>query len=270
MCPLLGVKRSRYYSWLRNPKSSRQIEDERIAEEIKKIHKAPKMNNYGKLRITDELKDRGFKVGHNRVGRIMKENNIRAKSSRKFIATTNSDHNFPVAENILNRDFSASAPNQKWVSDITYIQTNEGWLYLCIVMDLYSRRIIGWSMDDNMKTELVIKAVDMAVNSRETTEGLIFHSDQGVQYASNKFRNKLENLGFIQSMSRKGNCWDNACAESFFHTLKTEELYNHKFKTREEAKSCIFEYIEVFYNRTRKHSFLGYLNPVKFEKSKCA
>jgi len=270
MCQVLKVNRSGFYSWLNKPESKTQKENKKILKNILEIRKDSKLQNYGSLKMTKELHENNIQVGHNRVARIMKENNIKSKSKRKFKATTNSKHKLPVFENILNRNFEASEANKKFVSDITYVYTNEGWLYLCVIIDLYSRKVVGWAMDKNMKTELVLRSIEMMAKNKTFKGNVIFHSDRGVQYASKKCVAKLESLKITQSMSRKGNCWDNACAETFFHTLKTEELYHHKFKTREEAKLCIFEYIEVFYNRKRKHSTLGYMSPEKFEKKICA
>lgn len=196
----------------------------------------------------------------------MRENAIRAKQKRRFRATTESKHEHPVAANQLNREFSAPRPNCSWVSDITYVATEEGWLYLATIMDLFSRRIVGWSMRDSLEQELTVSALHMAVEMRTPTEGLLHHSDRGVQYACTKYQRLLQANGIECSMSRKGNCWDNAPMESFFHTLKTECIHHRKFMTRKEAQLEIFEYIEVFYNRQRLHSSLGYLSPVDFEK----
>ncbi len=246
------------------------MENNKILKEIKLIHKDSMKKSYGSIRITEELNSKDYTVGHNRIARIMKENNITATPRRKYKTTTDSNHNNEVSENILNRNFTASKTNQKWVSDITYIPTNEGWLFLCVILDLYSRKVVGWSMRNNLKKDIVMDALNMAINNREVNKDLIFHSDRGVQYTSNLFRATINNLEFIQSMSRKGNCWDNAVAESFFHTLKTEKLQFERFKTRKEAQNCIFEYIEVFYNKIRRHSYLGYDSPEMFEMKKCA
>lgn len=197
----------------------------------------------------------------------MRENNIAAKTRRKFKATTNSKHNYPVADNILNQNFTATKPNQIWVSDITYIPTDEGWLYLAAVVDLFQRKVVGWAMDSTMARQLCIDALNQAIGRQNPAKGLIHHSNRGVQYASKEYRKVLENQGFTASMSRKGNCYDNACMESFFGTLKTELIYFTRFKTRAQARLVIFEYIEVFYNRIRLHSKLGYRSPVDFEKS---
>lgn len=270
MCKTLEVSKGNYYKWLAEPVSEREKANIELTEKIRKIHKESK-HTYGSPRVAAELKKQGINAGHNRVARLMSDNEIKAKMKRRYKNTTDSSHLLPVAENILNRDFKADMPNQKWVSDITYVWTLSGWLYLCTVIDLYSRKVVGWSMDDNMETGLVVKALDMACVSRNPARGLIFHSDRGSQYASKDFRDILKDKGFIQSMSRKANCWDNAVAESFFHSLKTEELYFNKFYDKYQAKSCIFEYIELNYNRKRSHSYLGYLSPHQFELSKqCA
>lgn len=270
MCKAFEISRGNYYHWLRNPISEREKENNKLTENIRKIHESSK-RTYGSPKITAELIKLGINAGTNRVARLMRENGIRSKIKRKFRNTTDSNHKLPVAENILNRDFHADKPNQKWVSDITYVWTRSGWLYLCTIIDLYSRKVVGWSMDDNMESSLVINAFNMAEVNRNPKPGLIFHSDRGSQYASKEFRKILKKKEFIQSMSRKGNCWDNSVAESFFHSLKTEELYFNNFYSKNQAKSCIFEYIELNYNRKRSHSYLGYLSPHQFEiKNKCA
>ncbi len=269
ICPVLGVKRSAYYAWEKRPLSKRKIESMNILSEIKKIHKETK-EIYGSPRIHSELNDRGIKCGKNRVAKIMKENGICSKIKKKFRYKSKQPNEAINCENMVNRMFKIEQPDKVWVSDITYIQTREGWLYLCITLDLYSRRIVGWSMDKNMKKELVIKALLMAIMNRNPVKGLIFHSDRGSQYSSNAFQEILKVNNIKQSMSRKGNCWDNACAETFFHTLKTELIKHINYNTRREAELSIFEYIEIFYNRNRKHSFLGYMSPVMFEDKKFA
>jgi transposase InsO family protein len=224
---------------------------------------------YGRPRIYNALKNKGLKVSETRVYRLMKKAGIYSIMRRKFKATTNSHHNLPVAPNLLNRDFTATKPNQKWVGDITYIPTNEGWLYLAMVLDLYDKKVVGWSMDKTMTKELVINAFNSAIKRRTPKPALIMHTDRGSQYCSKDYQEALEKYWVLSSMSRKGNCWDNACAESFFGTLKTELVYLLNFDTRESAKSIIFQYIEVFYNNQRLHSSLGYLSPKDFaNKSK--
>jgi putative transposase len=231
---------------------------------IRKIFQESR-STYGSRRIRKKLAQSSINVSRRRISRLMRENDMICKTRRKFKATTNSKHNKPIAPNLLNQQFSVEAPNRCWVGDISYIPTNEGWLYLATVIDLYSRKIVGWSMASHMRAELVNNAILMAIWQRKPSKGLIWHSDQGSQYASNSHREILEQHHIIQSMSNKGNCFDNAVAESFFHTLKTELTHHCKFKTREEAKHEIFEYIEVFYNRIRIHSANDYLSPVEYE-----
>jgi len=265
ICPVLGVKRSSYYSWKNRPEGKREKENIKLLQEIKKIY----VNNkeiYGSPRICSELKDMGIKCGKNRVAKIMKNNGIISKIKKKYRYKSKCSNNLNMCENILNRSFKIDRPDIVWVSDITYIPTKEGWLYLCIVLDLYSRKVVGWSMNNNMKTELAIKALQMAIINRKPDEKIIFHSDRGVQYTSNSFREILLKNRIIQSMSRSGNCWDNACAESFFHTLKAELIKHASYNSRREAELSIFEYIEIFYNRKRRHSYLNYMSPVKFEE----
>jgi transposase InsO family protein len=239
-----------------------------LLEIIKDIHEENR-KVYGRPKIHDELTRQGITCSKNRLGRLMSENGIRARQKRKYKVTTDSGHALPVAENLVKREFAVEKPNKVWVSDITYVQTAEGWLYLCIILDLYSRMVIGWSMGSRITTDLVNESLSMACLQRNPGEGLIFHSDRGVQYAAEVFRASLDKHHMVQSMSRKGNCWDNACAESFFATLKNEEIYFRSYKTRDEARMSIFEYIAVFYNRKRRHSFLDYLSPEEFELNKC-
>lgn len=222
---------------------------------------------YGSPRIAEELRSYGIPVSRPRVARLMNRNGIRSIMKRKYKVTTNSDHLYPVNENLLHQDFSTESVGEKWVSDITYIRTEEGWLYLTVIMDLADRKIVGWSMDSSMSAgSTVVAAWKMAIKNRPVVGKLIFHSDRGIQYASNEFRKYLKGLPVLQSMSRKGNCWDNAIAESFFKTLKTELIYHRKFETRKQAKLEIFDYIEVWYNIKRRHSALNYLTPVQVEK----
>ena len=264
MCRVLGVSRSGYYGWKKQPQSKRHKENERILMEIRKSHKNSR-RAYGSPRITKDLQATGTKCSENRVARLMKSNGIVGKAKKKFKATTNSKHNLPVAENLLKQNFAAQKPNTIWVSDITYIWTLEGWLYLAVILDLYSRQVVGWAMSDRLTSGFVVKALYQAIGRRNPGSGCIFHSDRGVQYASSDFRNALKAFGFIQSMSRKGNCYDNAVAESFFHTLKIEHVYDHRYETRANARQSIFDYIEIFYNRQRRHSALGYRSPISFE-----
>ena len=264
MCRVIGASRSGYYGWKRQPQGNRQKENEKILMEIRESYNNSRMA-YGSPRITEDVRAKGTKCSENRVARLMKNHGIVAKTAKKFKATTNSRHNLPVAENLLNQDFKADKPNTVWISDITYIATLEGWLYLAVILDLYSRQVVGWAMSDRLMSDFVIKALYQAIGRRKPAGGCIFHSDRGVQYASADFRDVLSNYGFIQSMSRKGNCYDNAVAESFFHTLKTEHVYDYRYERRAEAMQSIFEYIEMFYNRHRRHSALGYRCAVSFE-----
>jgi len=264
MCQVIGASRSGYYRWRKQPQSKRQKENEKILMEIKESHKNSR-RAYGSPRITEDLQTKGIKCGKNRVARIMKVHGIVGKAAKKFKATTNSKHNLPVAENLLKQNFVAQKPNTVWVSDITYIWTLEGWLYLAVILDLYSRQVVGWAMSDRLTSDFVIKALYQAIGRRNPGSCCIFHSDRGVQYASADFRDLLNSHVFIQSMSRKGNCYDNAVAESFFHTLKIEHVYDYRYETRADARQSIFEYIEMFYNRQRRHSALGYRSPVSFE-----
>jgi len=264
MCRALKVSRSGYSGWRNNPMSRRDKENEELLREIRGVHKMSRFT-YGSPRIYVELRDRGYFIGHNRVARLMRINKIRAKTKRQFKITTHSKHKYSLSPNLL-KDIEIVKPNQVWVSDITYIRTYEGWLYLCVIMDLYTRSVVGWSMEDRLTKELVLKSLEMACMRRNPGKGLIFHSDRGSQYASEEFRRLLSRKGIIGSMSGKGNCYDNAYAESLFHTIKIEEVYGSIYRTREAAKSSLFEYIEVFYNKVRKHSGLGYLSPYQFEQ----
>lgn len=264
MCDVLGVGRSSYYDWLHNKLSSRALENHRLAEQVKALF-IDSRHSYGTRRIRKALLTQGVTISRRRVGKLMKQQGLTCKTARKFKVTTDSKHSLAISPNLLQRDFSASEPDQKYVGDITYIWTQEGWLFLATVIDLFSRRVVGWSMKEHMKAELVNDALLMALWSRKPKKGLLWHTDRGSQYASNSHRGILQAHGVVQSMSRKGNCWDNSVAESFFHTLKTELTHHVTFKTREEAKLAIFEYIEVFYNCKRMHSANDYLSPVQYE-----
>jgi len=265
MCLALKVTASGYYRQRKRGKSKRALANEQLDQAIRAAHTKSR-GNYGSPRITKELKEQGIRCSENRVARRMQKNGIAAKTKRRFKVTTQSKHKHPVAENVLKGNFGATAQNQVWVSDITYVWTPEGWLYLAVVRDLFSRQVVGWAMSHCLGQDMVLQALRQAVLRRGPVPGLIFHSDQGVQYACQAFRELLAQLRIIQSMSGKGNCYDNAVAESFFHTLKTELVYFENYQTREEAKSSIFEYIEVFYNRQRRHSALNYVSPVNFEQ----
>ena len=264
MCRVLRLSRSGYYDWIDRPESNRTRQNRQLVHEIKKSHRLSD-SIYGSPRITDDLLDWGYAASRPRVARLMSQNGIRSKIKRKFKVTTNSDHKLPISPNLLDQNFYVSAPNRILVSDITYIRTGEGWLYLTTIMDLFHRKIVGWSMSRTMAVEeTTLAALRQYLKNYKPAEGLIFHSDRGIQYASKAFRELLKEQEIVQSMSGKGNCYDNAVAESFFKTLKTELVYHHRYWTRAQARNSIFEYIEVFYNRIRKHSALGYLSPDQY------
>ncbi len=272
LCSALGVTRAGFYAWLRKPAGPRALRARELGDEIRLIHHEVK-GVYGSIKITRELHARHRKVNRKTVARIMKRLGIRSKVARRFrVLTTDSRHDNPIAPNTLSRRFSmASGPDQIWGTDITYIRTDEGFLYLAGVMDLYSRKIVGWSMDDTMTTELVEKAFLAALLSRQnSSSGLLHHSDRGVQYTSARYRALLEAHGVEASMSRTGNCYDNAVVESFWGKLKTEMAHHQRFATKEEARAAVFEYIEMFYNRKRLHAALGYVSPEAFEARKSA
>ena len=266
MCRVLKVDKSSYYHWIKAGCIIKKV-DEKLNELIEIIFTLGRQN-YGTRRIKKGLAQTyGLIVSRRRIGTIMRDLGLKAKTKKRYkVNTTNSNHNLPIAPNILNRDFYASAPDTKYVGDITYIHTKEGWLYLATVIDLYSRKIVGWSMDETMKVSLVNDALNMAITTRNPPKGLIWHTDRGSQYASYSHRDLVKENGIIQSMSRKGNCWDNAVAESFFHTLKTELVYHEIYETKAQANQSIFEYIEVYYNRQRMHSTNDNYSPVEFEK----
>ncbi len=266
LCRAMGVTRGGYWSWLRRRPGPCQQADVVLLADIRRIHKG-KRRVYGSPRIHDQLQKEGTRCGRKRVARLMRENDIRAKQSKKFKpTTTDSKHSLPVAANILNRRFTWDRPNEAWVVDITYIPTKEGWLYLAAIMDLFSRRIVGWAMGDRVDRHLALRALDMAVQQRRPPPGLIHHSDRGSQYASDDYQKALKRYGMICSMSRKGNCWDNAPMESWFHTLKGELVGDGPFRSRREAIAAIFEYMEVFYNRQRIHTAIGGLTPSEIEE----
>ena len=264
MCDVLSVSRSGYYAWAKNPASKRKLAKAKLLEMIRSIHHDSGMT-YGSPRVYQALKEQGVPCSQSRVARLMREDGLRAKTKRRFKVTTDSKHNLPVAPNLLNRDFSPAVPNQVYAGDITYIWTTEGWLYLAVVIDLFSRSVVGWAMDKRMTRQLVIDALTMAVQRRRPPSGVIFHSDRGSQYASADFQSMLAKHGMRCSMSRKGDCWDNAPVESFFGSLKQELVFHQKYPTRFHARQSIFEYIERFYNRRRLHSTLGYKSPANFE-----
>jgi putative transposase len=264
LCKVLSVPRSGFYAWERRVPSARSGEDARLRVHIAAIHERSR-GTYGSPRVHADLHASGIRVSRKRVARLMRELGLASRRKRRFKATTDSKHNLPVAENVLDRKFEADAPDVAWATDITYVWTSEGWLYLAAILDLFSRRVVGFAMSDRIDRALVLDALRMAVGRRVPNAGLVHHSDRGSQYASGDYQTALDELGVVCSMSRKGNCWDNAVAESFFATLKTELIYLRRFATREEARDAIFEFIERFYNHERRHSTIGYLSPVEFE-----
>jgi len=264
LCRVLSVSKSGYFAWRDGRERPRRSEDRALTVRIQAIHEESRQT-YGSPRIHHALKIKGIALGKKRVARLMRTAGIAVHPARRFVVTTDSDHDRPIAPDLLQQDFTASAPNQRWVTDITYVPTAEGWLFLAAIVDLYSRRIVGWAMDSTMHRSLVLTALDMAIAGRQPGQGLIHHSDRGSQYASADYRAVLDAHGMIASMSRPGCCYDNAAAESFWHTLKNELIHRRDFQTREEARQAIFEYIEVFYNRIRQHTTIGNLSPVDFE-----
>ena len=269
MCDVLGVSRSGYYDWRGRAVSARQQGNARLVEQIRSIH-ARSRQTYGAPRIHVELHTQGEGCGRHRVARLMRREGLMAKMTRRFRLTTRSKRTAPPAPNRLHAPFVVGHANQQWVTDITFIPTRAGWLYLAVVLDLFSRKVVGWAMDVRITSGLVCEALRMAITHRRPIEGTIVHSDQGSQYASGEFRQLLVGHGLLASMSRKGRCGDNAVAESFFHTLKTELVGWEDYRTREQARSSLFEYIECFYNRIRRHSTLHYRSPVEFETSNLA
>ena len=264
LCRALEVKEQGYYAWKKRPKSRRKAADEVLSAEIRVIH-AESKRRYGSPRVHDELRDRGKMCGKKRVERLMREENLRAKAARKYRCTTDSGHGRAVAPDLVKRNFHVSAPNQVWVGDITYLWTKEGWMYLAVYIDLYSRMVVGWAVDTRISARLVTIAFERACVRRRPAPGLIVHTDQGVQYTSEAFKLALGGINALQSMSRRGNCWDNAVAESFFHSFKVEAIYGSNIETRREMEYEVFDYIERFYNRKRKHSFIGFKSPMGFE-----
>ena len=266
MCKIFAVDKSSYYNWIKQGSIVQKV-DQKLNELIEIIF-IQSRQTYGTRRIKDKLVEHyGVIVSRRRIKNILHSLGLSVKMKRRFkVMTTDSNHTLPIAPNILNRDFYASNPDEKYVGDITYIPTSEGWLYLATVIDLYSRKIVGWSMDDTMKVSLVNDALKMALTTRNPSKGLLWHTDRGSQYASYEHKDLLKQYGIVQSMSRKGNCHDNAVAESFFHTLKTELIHHEIYHTKAQAKRSIFEYIEIFYNRERSHSANNNLSPVEFEE----
>ena len=261
---MFSIDRSGYYAWLKREPSQRSQANDALDKKIIDIFKGHH-GRYGAPRITSELLEQGETCSKNRVASRMQHLGLKAKGKKKFKMTTDSSHHLPVAPNLLNRDFTATSPNQKWCGDITYVWTDEGWMYLAVVIDLYSRTVVGWSMQSTMSRQLVCDALMMALWRRGFPRGVLFHSDRGSQYCSHEYQKMLKMYGLISSMSRKSNCWDNAVAESFFNSLKTELIYTQRYATREIAKQSIFQYIEVYYNRIRRHSAIGSIAPEVFE-----
>jgi transposase InsO family protein len=264
-CRVLEVAASGYYAWKGRGPSKRAVANQNLLQDIRRIF-WESSKRYGSHRVHKELKRQGQKVGKTRVEKLMQANDLRSITRKRVrIKTTDSNHNLPVAENVLDRNFGALNPNEKWVSDITFVPTDEGWIYLAAILDLYSKKIVGWAMRDHMKTELVLAALMMALQRQKPKAGFIHHSDRGSQYASHTYQDALRAAGAVSSMSRKGNCWDNAPAESFFHTLKTELVHHKHYATREDAKRDLFTYIEGYYNSRRIHSAIGYVTPIEME-----
>jgi transposase InsO family protein len=264
MCKLLGVSTAGYYAWLKRAESERAVKDRELLGLIHAVHEASR-ETYGSPRVHEELREQGVRVGRKRVERLMREEQLEGRQKAAFRKTTDSNHAFPVAPNLLEREFNVQAPDRAWVADITYLWTAQGWLYLAVIIDLYSRRVVGWALQDSMHVGLVLDALRMALSDRRPARGLVHHSDRGSQYASGDHRALLLAWGAECSMSRKGDCWDNAVAESFFSTLKRE--LEGRWTEKAAARLAVFEYIEVFYNRKRRHSHNGYKSPVDFEES---
>ena len=268
VCRVLGVSASGYYAWRKRPPSEAAQRREELTTQIRELHQQKHHHSYGAPRVHQELIATGCPCNRKTVAKLMKQAGIRASTVKKFrVSTTDSSHKLPIADNIVSRDFAPAGMNITWVTDITYIPTFQGWLYLAAVEDLYSRKIVGWSMSERIDSRLVTDALEMAVNRELPREGLIAHSDRGVQYASDHYQRVLKQHGVTCSMSRKGNCWDNAPMESFFATLKKELVHQCDYQTRAEAQLSVFEYIETFYNSVRRHSTLGYLSPIMFEQA---
>jgi transposase InsO family protein len=269
MCEVLEVSRSGFYAWLHRQPSRRERENEAIAVHVREVHRRSR-EIYGSPRIYAELREEGKGWGRHRVARIMREEGLRARCARRFRWIANKRGELPAAPDLLQRKFRASTPNQVWVGDFTIIRTGEGWLHLAMLLDLFSRKVVGWATSANPRQELALEALQMAIEQRQPRSGLIHHTDRGGQYSSAEYQNLLDRHGIRCSMSRPGNCLDNAVAESFFHTLKTEWIYHAHYKTRREARLAIFEYIEGFYNTKRRHSSLDYRSPEEYERVKSA
>jgi transposase InsO family protein len=264
MCRVLRVTATGFYAWRSRPESKRAARDRQLTAKVRAFHEASR-GTYGSPRILKDLQEDGEKVSRKRVARLMRENDLTGQMPRRFRRTTDSKHKLPVAENLLQRDFNAEAPNRVWAADISYVRTWEGWLYLAVVLDLFSRRVVGWAVADHMRTELVRDALTMAINHRRPEAGVIHHSDRGSQYASHEYQALLKQEDMICSMSRKGDCWDNSVVESFFGTLKEDLIHRHPWPTKRKAIEAINEYIACFYNSYRRHKYLDNISPVEYE-----
>ncbi|WP_085982725.1 IS3 family transposase [Octadecabacter arcticus] len=265
LCRIMQVTSRGFRAWRKRPMSQRQRDDMVLLAHIREQHRLS-LQSYGRPRMTEELQELGLRVGHRRVGRLMRENGIKTIRTQKYKATTDSNHTFNIAPNLLDQDFSADGPNQKWAGDISYIWTSEMWLYLAVILDLYSRRVIGWAVSNRMKQDLAIRALDMAVALRQPPECCIHHTDRGSQYCSNAYQKRLKKHGFKASMSGKGNCYDNSMVETFFKSIKAELIWRNRRDTRRQAEGAIFQYINGFYNPRRRHSSLGGKSPLAFER----
>jgi len=265
MCHVLGISESGFYAWRKRPACQRTREDAQLTQEIEKVF-VTHQGRYGSPRVHRELKDQGRSTSRKRVARLMRKAELSARRKQRRVLTTRRDTSHPVAPNVLNREFTATEPNRKWVTDITYIPTTQNWLYLAVILDVYSRAVVGWSMSASCDEMLVEGALKMAVSRRRPQAGLLHHSDRGCQYTSHAYRRQLELLGMVSSMSRKGNCWDNAVMESFFGSLKEECVGSTIYPSHEQARRSLFEYLEIYYNRQRRHSSLGYVSPLTYER----
>ena len=265
LCRIMNVTSRGFRAWVSRPMSRRQRDDLVLLAHIREQNKLS-LGSYGRPHMTAELKELGLHVGHRRVGRLMRENGLYAVRTRKYKATTDSNHGFNIAPNVLNRDFMADEPNQKWAGDISYVWTREGWLYLAVMLDLHSRRVIGWAVSNRLKRNLAIQALDMAVALRKPPPGCLHHTDRGSQYCSHDYQKRLRQHGFKVSMSGKGNCYDNAVVETFFKTVKAELIWRHTWHTRRQVHTALFQYINGFYNPRRRHSTLGGKSPIAFER----
>jgi putative transposase len=264
LCSVLGVSRSGFYAWSKRPLAARTTDDARLAIEIRVVHQRLR-GIYGSPRIHRELREKGHRIGKKRVERLMRLEGLKGRQKRPFRRTTDSNHSHPIAPNVLERDFASDAPNEVWVTDVTYVATHEGWLYLATILDLFSRRVVGWATSATNDRWLALAALTAALRSRQPRSGLVHHSDRGSPYASDDYRDALRLRGIVASMSRKGDCWDNAVAESFFATLRAEHLDHERFATRAAAVASLTDYIDGFYNTVRRHSYLGYVSPIEFE-----